>query len=217
MNLYLAFLNLGKWLICLIALSFFGAETTMADSSLIRRYYIPDPNRPIPEDDRGMVGPSGELIPFLPDRIQADDVVGRRVDEIKSYVGTYGMGGPGFFGLRLGDEWLTVAIWSAGVWIRVANLLVVDSFHDNYGRPEPWISENGDRLSAKIVGSTVETIDIRPNSLAITFSNELLLSIDKSPDYRPIREGSKEPRVFVEGDDLRDVVFLSPTDEIWID
>ena len=106
--------NFIGWLICLLVVVSIGMEPAMADSSLIRGYEIPDPTKPIPEEDRGMVGPSGELIPFEPILLEASDVVGRTVDEIVPHVGTYGMGGPGFFGIRLGNEWLTIAIWGAG-------------------------------------------------------------------------------------------------------
>ncbi|MGB7321892.1 MAG: hypothetical protein WBC95_10810 [Albidovulum sp.] len=205
-----------KRLICMLPLILINLEAAMADSSLIRGFEIPDPARPIAEVDRGL-GPSGELIPFEPSRLQASQIVGRRVDEIVPYVGTYGMGGPGFFGIRLGNEWLTIAIWGASEWITVDGLLVQDMRFGRYNRPEPWISENGDRLSAALVGSTITAIEIRPRALLMSFSNGLSMSIDESPDNRPIFEGTKQPRRFVDGDDLRDVVFLSPTTEIWVD
>jgi hypothetical protein len=206
---------LVRLITCLLVFETIVLETALADSSLILEYDIPDPNRPIAEKDRGMVGPSGELIPFEPAQIKAADVVGRRVDEIIPYLGTYGMGGPGFFGMRLGGEWLTIAIWGAGEWIKIDDLLVEDSFYDSYGRPKPWISENSDRLSPALVGSTIQAIEISQRSLLILFDNGLSVSIDESPDYRPIFEGTKKPRLFVAGDDLRQVVFLSPTAEIW--
>ncbi|WP_204157070.1 hypothetical protein, partial [Tritonibacter mobilis] len=67
-----------------------------------------------------------------------------------------------------------------------------------------------------LVGSTITAIEIKPRALLVSFSNGLSLSIDEPPDSRPIFEGTKQPRKFVDGDDLRDVVFLSPTTEIWL-
>lgn len=188
----------------------------MADSSLIRGYEIPDPQRPILERDRKL-GPSAELIPFQPERLHASNVVGRKVDEIRTHLGTYGMGGPGFFGIRLGQEWLTIAIWGAGEWITVDGLLIQDIFFERFNRPEPWISKTGDRLSEVLLGTTITAIEVQPRSLAISFSNGMTMSIKEDASKRPIFEGTKQPRRFVEGDDLRDVVFLSPTAEIWID
>ena len=204
-----------KRLVCLLLLTLIDLGAAMADSSLISGFEIPDPARPIAEGDRGL-GPSGKLIPFEPDRLQASQVVGRRVDEIVPYIGTYGMGGPGFFGIRLENEWLTIAIWGAGEWITVDGLLIQDMRFRHYGRPEPWINESGDRLSPALVGSTIIAIAVNPRALVISFSNGLSMSIDEPPEYRPIFEGTKQPRKFVDGDDLRNVVFLSPTAEIWI-
>lgn len=50
-------------------------------------------------------------------------VVGRRVLQWSSHRGTYGMGGPGFFGLELEakddhpQEWLVLTIWGAASWL----------------------------------------------------------------------------------------------------
>ena len=99
----------------------------------------------------------------------------------------------------------------------VDDLLVQDMFFDKYDRSEPWISENGDRLSTALVGSTITAFEINPRRLSISFSNGLSMSIDETSDYRPIFEGTKQPRKFVDGDDLRNVTFLSPTIEIWIE
>ncbi|KCV83643.1 hypothetical protein ATO10_02745 [Actibacterium atlanticum] len=189
----------------------------MSHSSLIRSYEIPDKTRPIPEDERGMCGPSAELIPFKPDRLEAENVIGRRVDEVTCHIGTYGMGGTGFFGMRLDSEWLTIAIHGAGNWITVDGLLVEDTFFDDYARPEPWINEAGDRLSPVLVGSRIVAIDVTARAMHMTFSNGSSLDIKEAADYRPIFQGTKQPRLFVSGDDLCDVVFLSPTSEIWVE
>ena len=52
-------------------------------------YEIPDPDQPIPANERGL-GPSGRLQPFAPPPISAERVIGRTVEEICPYVGTYG-------------------------------------------------------------------------------------------------------------------------------
>src|SRR5215475_8737383 len=103
-------------------------------------YEIPDRNQPIPANERGL-DPSGRLQLFAPPPISAEQVIGRTVDEICPRVGTYGTGGPGFFGLRLGSEWLVIAVSGAGEWMVSQGRCVEDSFHDNYGRPRPWIAD----------------------------------------------------------------------------
>ena len=52
-------------------------------------YEIPDLDQPIPANERGL-GPSGRLQPFAPPPISAEQVIGRTVEEICPYVGSYG-------------------------------------------------------------------------------------------------------------------------------
>jgi hypothetical protein len=185
---------------------------------VIYEYEIPDLDQPIPANARGL-GPSGRLQPFAPPPIYAVQVIGRTVEEICPYVGTYGMGGPGFFGLRLGSEWLVIAVWGAGEWMVSQGRRVQDSFHDNYGRARPWIArleDESDELSAHLIGQRVRSIDVRRHSLRLVFENEVDLTIEETSDRRPLFEGTKEPRRFSDDDDLRRAVFLAPTIEIWV-
>ena len=185
-------------------------------SSLGSEFEIPDPSQPIPEDEREVVGPSGHLIPFVPKALSSDQVIGRTVNEILTHVGTYGMGGPGYFGLRLGEEWLVIAIWGASEWIEVDGILIQDHFFDNYGRSRPWITEDADNLSPKLAGSKVTSLELMQRYMRISFSNGMSLVIDESAKDRPILEGTKRPREFLADDDLRKAVFMSPTTEIWV-
>lgn len=183
--------------------------------NLVYEYEIPDTNRPIPESARGL-GASGVLVPFKPAQLQPEQVIGRTIDQLEPYLGTYGMGGPGFFGLRLGAEWLVVAIWGAAEWVHANDLLVADGFHDDYGRPTPWLSEDSDRLSECMVGERIISIEIERHRFKLVLSNDLELKIEEYAARRPILEGTKEPRAFSSDDDLRRVIFLSPTAEIWV-
>ncbi len=181
---------------------------------VIYKFEIPDPTRPI-AGEQGL-GPSGELMPFVPAPLRPEDVIGRSVAEVCTFVGTYGMGGPGFFGLRLGDEWLVVSIWGASEWMHVNGRLVQDHFGPQYGRRDAWISEDRDDLSPRLVGSAINGMDIREHSFEVLFSNGDVLRIEEAHEGRPILEGSKEPRAFAAEDDLRRAVFLSPTAELWV-
>ena len=83
-------------------------------TSLRYKFKIPDASKPL-VGDLPPWGPWCELIDFQPAALAAEMVVGRTVEQICTHVGTYGMGGPGFFGLRLGSEWLVIAIWGGFV------------------------------------------------------------------------------------------------------
>lgn len=165
---------------------------------------------------RDGMSPSGPLTRFEPPPLSPTEVVGRTIDDLVPYLGTYGMGGPGFFGFRLDTQWLVVAIWGAGDWMFADDRLVTDAFHEERGRPVPWIGEHGDELSPKVVGTTIRSLRVERWSFELVTGDGVRFAITESAEGRPILEGSKEPRAFTEEDDLRKVVFLSPTDEIWV-
>jgi len=183
-------------------------------TSLRYKFKIPNPAQPLPGDVPRWC-PKCELVDFKPPSLTADMVVGRTVDEICTHVGTYGMGGPGFFGLRLGGEWLVIAIWGADSWVQVDGRIVQDVFWDKNGWPRPWITEEGDELSGLLVGQPIASFEVAEHSLTMGIGGRTL-SITESPESRPIREGNKKPRSFERSDDLRRAVFLSPTAEIWV-
>ena len=183
-------------------------------TSMRYRFQIPDPTKLLP----GPVppwGPTCELVDFKPQTLTAEKLVGRTIDEICTIVGTYGMGGPGFFGLRLGDEWLVISIWGAASWVQVDGRIVQDVFWDKNGWPRPWITKDHNELDEVLVGQVITSFEVTKNSLTIGISGRTL-SITESPKSRPIHEGSKQPRSFEQGDDLRRVIFLAPTTELWI-
>lgn len=126
------------------------------------------------------------------------------------------MGGAGFFGFRLDREWLIIAIWGAGEWLQVNGRRVEDSFNETYGNPKPWISGEGDELSALLVGCVIASIEIEKTSMRMTFGNGAILTIEKDSRARPIFRGSGERREFAPDDDLRTGIFLCPTAEIWV-
>lgn len=69
---------------------------------VIYEYQVPDLRKPLPAESPW--GPSGELIPFVPEPVDPSELSGKRIDDYHLDVGTYGMGGPAFFGLRFGEQ-----------------------------------------------------------------------------------------------------------------
>ncbi|MGC4046520.1 MAG: hypothetical protein QM758_22230 [Armatimonas sp.] len=184
-------------------------------SSVIYKFQIPDPERPIPPEERKL-GPSGVLIPFEPEPLDESKILGCRIEEISTIVGTYGMGGPGFFGLRFGEEWLVISIWGAASWILVDGRIVIDSYAEEYNRPTAWIREGVNELKPHLLGSTVLSIFVEKHRAEIRFSNGSVLEIDPGSERRPIFQGNGKSRRFLPKDDLRQAVFLAPTIWLWV-
>jgi hypothetical protein len=183
-------------------------------TSLRYKFKIPDPSKPLAGDVPPW-GPTCELVDFEPPSLTADKLVGRTVDEICTYVGTYGMGGAGFLGLRLGSQWLVIAFWGAASWVQVDGRIVQDGFWEKNGWQRPWITDQGDELAAVLVGQSITSFAVARHSLTVGIGGRTL-SITEAPESRPILEGNKKPRCFERADDLRRAVFLSPTAEIWV-
>jgi hypothetical protein len=170
--------------------------------------------------DQGFISPTAELVPFTPAPASPDQVVGRQVSDVCTIMGTYGMGGAGFFGLQLGNEWLVVAVWGAACWIVANGRLVADGRHDEHGRPKPW-EDDIDEFKTLIVGQTITSFHTDRISMTIQLSNGLKLEITESANTRPVYDGlfkigAPAARVFSDDDDLKSAVFLSPKSEIWI-
>lgn len=182
----------------------------------VYQFQIPDLTRPIPNATG--LSPSGELIPFNPAQLDPARIVGRRIDDLITNAGTYGMGGPGFFGLNLGGEWVIIALWGAASWMTCQDRFIEDFHYDTASRPLPWIDpETGDNLlRERLIGHAIAGIDIARDALLITMSGGYDLTIAGDPATRPIFAGNKQPRVFTSEDDLRRAVFLSPTTELWV-
>jgi hypothetical protein len=185
-------------------------------ATLSYRFEIPDLARPIPEAERGAAGPSAHLIPFDPEPLDPSQVIGRRVDDVTTSAGTYGMGGPGFFALLLGNEWLVIALWGAASWMTCEGRLIEDLFHDTANRPQPWLANGIDEFQTHIVDRTVKGIDIAPESLRIDLSGGADLTLSPDPATRPAFAGNGQPRALGREDDLRAAVFLSPTTDLWV-
>jgi hypothetical protein len=183
------------------------------------RFEIPDPSRPIPEGQRGAVGPAAELMPFEPAPLDPAQAIGRTIEGASCAVGTYGMGGPGFLGLRLGggstEEWLVVAVWGAGAWATCEGRLVEDFHFDVAGRSPPWVGDDGNLLDEHLKGKRIESVDIGRTSMRIGISDGYDLTIAEDASTRPVLAGNGKPRAFSAEDDLRRAVFLSPTTELW--
>jgi hypothetical protein len=162
---------------------------------------VPDPTGAPAGWDGGPLGPSAPLVPFRPDPVDPDDVVGATVRAWTASAGTYGMGGPGFVALDLDGRWLAVTVWGAASWIRVDDRLLDDVPRDEVG---------------VLVGWTITACVVERTWLTIDFAGGHALRLAADPADRPVFPGDGRPRALAPDDDLRTAVVLAPTTEIWV-
>jgi len=114
--------------------------------------------------------------PKLIREIDKTNIIGLEILDFSSYLGTYGMGGPGFFGLLLSnEEYLTFAVWNAGDYV-IVNDRVVECNPELYNKTKPWISEYEDGktwnfLTEYISGSKIIDYSFNNDSFEMRVDN----------------------------------------------
>lgn len=111
-------------------------------------------------------------------------IVGRTIYSTSPYLGSYGMGGPGFFGLGLKkttkypEEWLVLTAWAAAEWLLV-NGKCLDCFHGFAKKYKPIMQENGTmfheqhRIVEKLfAGYKITEFDIQNKSFSMTLKRK---------------------------------------------
>ena len=114
-------------------------------------------------------------VPMNIEQFGTETFRGSKILEVCTYCGTYGMGGPGFFGLKLqgdyGTRWLTYCIWTAGHHILYDNRLL--ECHPNYEEKyKPIITyddyENSlDELNKLLCNMSISEIIVTKDSFEI--------------------------------------------------
>lgn len=147
-----------------------------------------------------MLGRPDTINEFGTDRLK-----GAVITDICRFLGTYGMGGPGFFGFKLEGafetRWLVFCIWSAGEHILLDDRVLecYPSFNSIY---HPWI-KNGIKnpeqpLRELLIGSVIDSVELEDNSIAVSLTDKnggkhTLNSFDQSDKF-PEQGGTKKKR-----------------------
>ena len=136
-------------------------------------------------------------------------IVGRTITAWSDHLGSYGMGGPGFFGLQLAasrphrEEWLVLILWGADNWLLFDGQWV--AAHPNqYHHQKPLISTFGgdlhwDYLSEKLLGAVIGEMTITDNSSCLALDkggNRHYLEIPAETNKLPVYGGNGRPRLW---------------------
>lgn len=131
--------------------------------------------------------------PVLLKDILKEKIIGKTILEINSHLGTYGMGGPGFFGLLLeNNEYMVYSVWNADNYIFV-NDRIVGCSQSCYHKVKPWISNFSnfiwDDLTDYLVGSKIRDYSIEDDKCKL-----LLQKGTKNIEIQFVRNDKKIPR-----------------------
>ncbi len=156
--------------------------------------------------------------------VGTEGFIGGRVLGVCSYLGSYGMGGAGFVGLKVrrpdaGVCWIVFAVWGAAGWLTVNG----SACHDGYFEDERKVmaERQGSPLPSllELKGGRIDAIRLAAREFSLHLSHKGILReirlLADSGDL-PVFRGSKEPRVMGGDEDLRDAILVSRRAHLWL-
>ena len=168
---------------------------------------------------------NGKRIPALPEKGGVKRIVGRTILDCSKYLGSYGMGGPGFFGFQLKaksywpEEWLVLTMWSAAEWLLLDGLWLESSFgHFDldkcfFKEEKTNFSEANKQVKDTFTGLTIAEFKLHRKSVYMTLQDdirvhklELPSDLKRLPVY-----GNDTERKWFEKDKLENGFIVSPT------
>lgn len=132
--------------------------------------------------------------PTLLKEVNKADFIGQTITGFCPHLGTYGMGGPGFFGFELEHkQYLTYAVWGAGDYI-LFNPRVLTGHPNTYAQMQPLLSnfsdQQFDQLTPLISGATLHDWQIE--------EHQFILQLKQGQEIRNFiffRYDSRIPRI----------------------
>lgn len=154
--------------------------------------------------------------PLYMDEFGIENIKNSKILEICTCCGTYGMGGPGFFGIKfqgsLGIRWLVYCIWNASEHL-LFNGRVIECHPLFQQKYNPWIGynehkEDSIQLNNMFSGSIIDNINFTDTEITINFKNnnfgENTLCSYKYSDKFPEQGGTRKRRNSFENGVMKD-------------
>ena len=160
-------------------------------------------------------------VPLNIEEFGKDNFSGSNILDVCTCCGTYGMGGPGFFGIKLqgdyGTRWLTYCIWSAGEHVLFDDRIL--ECHDNYEKQyNPLISFDDYSNSLKALKETLSDMTIQKIHVSKDFfeielidskSETHLIQSYKFSDKVPEQGGTGKKRNSYETGEMKDYLLVT--------
>ena len=142
--------------------------------------------------------------------------VGQRVATSSVALGSYGMGGPGFFGLRFESGWVVYRLWAADGWLTLNGKLIAESLLPNE-RPQ----DDPSRIASinTLNGAVLESVDCALDSYDLIFRKEdykVRLSLRRDGRHVPVWRGTGCAKVFADHERLEDAIIISRVGRLWL-
>lgn len=188
-------------------------------SSVIYELQVPDFQKQLPQQECGGLLGDYELISLEKQVPDNENCLGKIVKDFSTDLGSYGMGGYGFFGLRLAqslnDIWIVVPIMHSGGMIKIDGHHIgkLDLYEDGAEIDyEQWQNDIEEQRNL-VKGSAIKMIKIEKSSFRTVLDNGSVICL---PDLAESSGCDQDFGFgFLPDDDLRKAITLSPTDQIF--
>jgi hypothetical protein len=147
---------------------------------------------------------------------QRSDYIGQRVLAVVTCLGSYGMGGPGFFGVRFRKGWIVYRLWGADGWLTLNGKLIEESLFPDEREP---IGKHNLISASQLKGSILRATECGDDQYDLAFvknDENLCLSVRRDGSAVPHWRGNGSPKVFADNESLEDAVIVSRTGRIWL-
>jgi hypothetical protein len=154
------------------------------------------------DDETVMLG-----IPRTISDFGASNFEGAKVLKISTSLGTYGMGGPGFFGLLCGTKqghfWLTFTVWGSGQYVMMDKRVI--ECHSAYSEQySPWRNKGDDELNFIFAESVITNINLSAEECKINLTfidgtNHEMIMYKYNKNLPPMGNGKPRKPAFEEG------------------
>jgi hypothetical protein len=159
-------------------------------------------------------------IPITLRQTGLERILGRQVLSISQYLGSYGMGGAGFFGLQLKKtkeysmDWLVLRLWGADNWLHFDGHII--NCHSN--QVPKFTPLNSQELKKTIKGLTLVSAEVMDKSSYFILDGGPTqihrLEIKEDPASRPLTGGSNEQHKFNPGESCWNAWVVSKTQHL---
>ena len=164
----------------------------------------------------------------------AAELVGAQIAGWSNTLGTYGMGGPGFFGLLLPAhagavyrEYLVFAAWGADQYVllddRVLDDRVLDAAPQYRDQCSPWLTDGDEgraALDAVLNGAIIEAAEVADDRLRMTLSHggrsHVLEYVRHDQRLPPMGDGGPREPAYKEGTIVDHLVFQLESAVLWV-